>query len=324
MTLATVECADELALMHDSLRAFHSPQEVPVVVGCSSELLHFMEQENGTNERSGKKYEALLSDPTIHWIPCLDQYGKINRQKMERERGIWYPTKHCDFMMEKANVMEFALHRMANNDNKNEQVLLSPSLPPGVLYVDSDITFFDSLYSMFNSSSHSSCSSSSLADSFSPPILGVSPHFISELDERLFGRYNGGMIFAAHPVVIWHWKAATPRSRYFDQASIEDVYDRIVETEGRNSICEFGPQVNYGFWRMFQSRKQSIEEEVKQFSLNGNKILYEGKALQSVHTHWFMPTQCREIPVFNKLLRRWVQRIRLTSPSMYKGLLRAM
>jgi hypothetical protein len=299
VTLATKECAEELALMHDSLRAFHTPQEVPLVVGCSSELIEMI---NGKSDDDF--YQNLRTDPTIHWIPCLDVYGKINRQKMEKTRGIWYPTRHCDFMMEKANVMDFALQRMKQDEGESKTSTSSSSsqrqLPSGVLYTDSDITFFDSLHSMF----------SPFFSSSSPPILlGVSPHNIAEMDERLFGKFNGGMLFAAHPVVLWHWKRATQTSRYFDQASIEDVYEQISQTEGKESVCVFGPQVNYGFWRMFQTPKPSIEEEVKNFTLSQDRILYQNKPLQSVHTHFFMKTPCREIPVFNSLLKKWVREI---------------
>lgn len=330
-TLATRECADELELLHSSLRAFHSPEEVPLVVGCSSDLIRHLEKKN----RQINSSLSLLSDPSIKWIPCLDSYGAINRQAMERQPGIWYPTRHCDFMMEKANVMDWALQNLTpQNDRRDDQdenamgknrvgKAERKSFPvDGVLFVDSDITFFSPLSDMFPASSLISSSSSSSSHVATPPILGVSPHEIRQQDEALFGRYNGGMLFAAHPVVLWHWRRATHSSRYFDQASIEDVVEEMERAEGPDAVLKFPPHVNYGFWRMFQSPR-TVEEEAKRFSIHaGGGICYQGSPLQSVHTHFFMTTPCREIPVFNSLLKKWIREVQVTSPNIYRGLLK--
>ena len=304
-TLATAECAHELALLHESVRAFHPPESVPLVVGCSTELMAAVEAD--------ESLRGLRDDAAIHWVPCLDQYKAIDRAAMEAQPGVWYPTRHCDFMMEKANVMELALQKMELGATASART--SPtSLPPGVLYVDSDIVFLESLESMFVRPVGTT--------EETPIIAGVSPHYILPRDEALFGKYNGGVLFASHPVVLWHWRRATQVSRYFDQASIEDVVEAVEASEGAAAVRRFGPHVNYGFWRLFQ-QERGVADEVSRFSINGTSgIVYAGSPLHSVHTHWCMKTRCREIPVFNELVRGWIRRAQSLNPGLYPGLRR--
>jgi len=219
-------------------------------------------------------------------VPCLDAYGPcIDRAAMEAQPGVFFPTRHADFMMEKANLLEWALSR-AEADGDDDS---------GALFLDCDVTCLAPL----------------------PPVpvdaaVAVSPHGIRPLDEELFGRFNGGCFFVRDPGALYQWRRATHRSRYFDQASIEDVARWATEHRGARGVFEFPPQVNYGYWRMFQSHR-AAEEEVADFSLPGEEatapgagpVRYRGAPLQSVHTHFHLPTGARAVPLFNRLIRRW-------------------
>ena len=53
--------------------------------------------------------------------------------------------------------------------------------------------------------------------------LGLSPHYIRKRDTDLYGYYNGGMLWTNQKTLKDDWIKFTKTSRYFDQASIEDL-----------------------------------------------------------------------------------------------------
>lgn len=291
-TMATVECADELALFLSSLRIFHP--ELPVVLGCSSSLLEAVEgwgrDPHGVTPLRRRMTELIGSRAApqekhrLHVVPCLDAYGAgINRKSMESAPGVWYPTRHADFMMEKAHLVDHALHLGF----------------PNAAFLDCDITLLAPLPTV-----PSDC------------CVGLSPHDIDPSLERLFGKYNGGFVFVRDPAVTFLWRTFTRSSRYYDQASLEDVASHLRGTNvgggGVGGVYEFPPQVNYGFWRMFEAPRQggsaetSVLAEVGRFSA-GAGIHYRGQPLQSVHTHFSMNTDSRTTPLFNRLIKRWLR-----------------
>ena len=153
--------------------------------------------------------------------------------------------------------------------------------------------------------------------------FGVCPHRIAEADELLFGRYNGGWVYASDPECIFRWKMYSQLSRYFDQSSLEDVVQGLPESQ----VVEFGSECNFGYWRMFQA-PQPAAEIAKRFSLESAGahpvIQYQQRPLQSVHTHFHMKHTSKGMELFNRLLRRWITRCCGTDDHPYRSVLRAL
>ena len=270
-TMATAECADELALFLTSLRQWHP--KVPVFIAASSQLLR------AADAQRERLLHPFLADANISFIPSLDQYGPICRSTMETAKGVWYrQSRHTDFMMEKANIIDHALHVGRTN----------------ALFADCDVTFLAPLPVQPTSA-----------------VVGLSAHGIRGLDERLFGRYNGGYVYVADPAVTFLWRSFAHSSRYFDQAALEDVARAVVSEQGAAALHEFPRQVNYGYWRMFQS-DASVKDEVERFGVDKTGLTYLSEPLRSVHTHFAMPSGSRTVPVFNRLVVRWLQQLPVT------------
>ncbi|RNF09340.1 hypothetical protein TraAM80_02214 [Trypanosoma rangeli] len=276
-TMGTPECDDELYLFLRCLRVYHPG--LPVVVGCTATML-----KAGKAPRS-KAYAGFCDDRCIEWVPCLDPYVPINRSEMEQRRGVWYPSRHADFMMEKANLMEHAMaRRPAHGGDCTE----------AVLFLDCDVVLLGELPRLPQGTE-----------------VALSSHRISCQDEALFGRYNGGFVAAASPLVLHEWRRATRHSRYFDQASLESVAQRFA-----SKLYEIPPQHNYGYWRFFQPCRGDPLMEARRFSLRragarGELALcYEGEPLRSIHTHFLraMDPSARDVSAFNGLMKKWILR----------------
>ena len=303
VTMATAECAAELGLMLHSLCTFNP--DIEVTVGVSSDLLRLVEKAfditqleaptgeqralaalkrimQSTNDcKSNSLYDTTASSfSSLRVIPCLDKYGHICRRSMEQSPGVWYPTKHCDFMMEKANLIEAAMLSGA----------------PDALFLDCDITCLAELPLIPLSTR-----------------VGLSPHNIRKLDTDLFGFYNGGWVYMADTEAIFRWRKATISSRYFDQASLEDVAHWVQSVEPSH-LFHFPQECNVGYWRVFQSDKSPREVTsqmqvplpIPDFSVSSSKES-PLQTLQSVHTHFHMPVNDRAVPLFNRLVKRWTQ-----------------
>ncbi|KAG5510574.1 hypothetical protein JKF63_06871 [Porcisia hertigi] len=288
-TMATRECIAELVLFHRALRTFHPT--LPLYLGCSGEVRDATEAATDANAQ----LRALHDDAHVRWIACLDQYGPvISRTEMERQRGVWYPARHTDFMMEKANLMELAM-------------LTAEAKTPSVAFLDCDVTLLHELPSVPAAAA-----------------VALSPHWIRETDEALFGAYNGGYIVASTPEVLWEWRRATQTSRYFDQASLEHVAKVF---ERRAQLHRLPLQHNYGFWRLLQPRCGSLADEARRFSIAAAPSLssehqptamalhYDNAPLCSVHTHFLMPNPPRNVRLFNAVLRRWLGRCAASNPA---------
>jgi hypothetical protein len=144
-------------------------------------------------------------------------------------KGIW-----SEFQMQKAEVIRFALESYENT-----------------LFLDSDIFILDKLQ---------------IDDSYE---LGASPHYMSESMSKRYGYYNGGFLYTNQKSLPDNWIKYTKTSRYYDQASIEDLA-KIYKT------FEFDETYNYGLWR----------RTFNKITHDNNKILYNGNILKCVHTHF--------------------------------------
>ncbi|KPA77570.1 hypothetical protein ABB37_06941 [Leptomonas pyrrhocoris] len=278
-TMATRECAEELALFHRSFRTFHPA--LPLFVGCTTEM-------------RDEAPQVMHDDAHVRWVSCLDGYGpSISRRAMERAPGVWYATRHTDFMMEKANLMELAMR-------STDTATASASAAPTVAFLDCDVTLLQALPTVPMTAS-----------------VALSPHQMRSADESLFGRFNGGYVVASSPEVLWEWRRATATSRYFDQASLEHVADVFRE---RNELHCLPAQHNYGFWRMLQPQRGSAFDQAKRFSIapracptapttDALTIHYDEHPLCSLHTHFFLhgANVPRDVRLFNDLLRRWIK-----------------
>ena len=174
----------------------------------------------------------------IVWLSTLNKYSDYDRDDMVR-MGIW-----SDFQMSKADVIEEAL--------KNES---------DTLFLDSDIIILDKI-----------------DDIDKTKELGVSPQFIKQKNVDETGYYNGGMLWTNQRSLPDSWKEFTKTSRYFDQASIEDL-TKIY------SYYEFGENYNLQTWRFLLGLEPS-QIIASYVNVKNRKIYYKDKPLKFIHTHF--------------------------------------
>jgi hypothetical protein len=171
----------------------------------------------------------------IVWHVELDKYDGMDRQKME-QLGLW-----SEFQMAKATIIEKALR-----------------LERDTLLLDSDIIITDTIDDVDNTKE-----------------LGVSPHYMKDEIHEKYGFYNGGMLWTKNKKVAGDWIAFTRKSRYFDQASIEDLAKKYKH-------FEFGENYNLQAWRLTLSSGPIIQN----FSSSIGSLQYKNKPIKFIHTHF--------------------------------------
>ena len=175
----------------------------------------------------------------IKWFIELDKYDGMNRQIME-QRGIW-----SEFQMAKAKIISYAL-----KEDHDTLLLDSDIILTGVID-DIDMT----------------------------KELGVSPQFITQEHIDKTGFYNGGVLWTKNNNVPNDWIEFTKTSRYFDQASIEDLVKKY-------SFFEFGENYNLQCWRLFLSPEGGQQVANNITSCPNDTLYYKNKPLKFVHTHF--------------------------------------
>jgi hypothetical protein len=194
---------------------------------------------------------------TLHVKPAMDIYKGLNRTQMEKAKGLIYDSLFKDYTYEKAGVLEWMFETQ-------------PTKP--AWFLDADISHLAPL-----------------------PIipetieLALSPHMIRPNDEMKYGKYNAGFMWFKSKSLIATWKALGHTSRFYEQAALED----LAKTLPIDALYEFPSQVNFGWWRMQQSTLPQKTIQAKFSIFRGDQsvgIRYEGKPLQSIHTHWFSTT----------------------------------
>jgi hypothetical protein len=184
-----------------------------------------------------KSIEPLFRDRLkIIWHNDLDKYSNLSRQQMT-EKGIW-----SDFQMSKADAIQYALQEHTDT-----------------LFLDADIILLEPM-----------------KDIDATKQLGVSRGFINKETSDQVGIYNGGFLWTNQPTLPEKWRNYTKTSRYFDQASIEDLVKEY-------SYFEFPEQHNVQSWRFIVGEESFIE---RFFKPTTRHILYKDKRLQSIHTHF--------------------------------------
>ena len=217
-----------------------------------------------TDTKTKNYIDTITPQPRLQmkWLIELDKYDGMNRQIMT-EKGIW-----GEFQMAKAIVIKYALENVADT-----------------LFLDSDIIITDTINDIDNTKE-----------------IGVSPQFIRQEHIDKTGFYNGGMLWTKNMSVPNDWIEFTKLSRYFDQASIEDLARKY-------SYFEFGENYNLQCWRLMLSLEspQQIANNIN--SLPNDKLYYKNKPLKFVHTH-FLDQRFQQ---FNNLIIQ-----HLTNAKMYK------
>ena len=198
----------------------------------------------------------------IKWFIELDKYDGMNRQIME-QRGIW-----SEFQMAKAKIISYAL-----KEDHDTLLLDSDIILTGVID-DIDMT----------------------------KELGVSPQFITQEHIDKTGFYNGGVLWTKNNNVPNDWIEFTKTSRYFDQASIEDLVKKY-------SFFEFGENYNLQCWRLFLSPEGGQQVVNNITSCPNDTLYYKNKPLKFVHTHFLD----KRFDPFNKIIIQ-----HLKNAKMYK------
>jgi len=174
----------------------------------------------------------------ISWNITLDKYSDLDRNEMTR-LGIF-----SVFLMAKADAITMALQEC-----------------PDTLFIDSDIIILDTLY---------------VEDPTKQ--LGVSPQFIQKKNVDETGYYNAGMLWTNQISLPLKWKEFTKSSRYFEQASIEDLTKEF-------SFFEFGENYNLQTWR-FLIGSEPTNKIISYITIRNGKIYYKDSPLKFIHTHF--------------------------------------
>jgi hypothetical protein len=206
-----------------------------------------------TDEETAPFFKALKTRLTIHTRSALNKYTGLTRADMEALDSSKYNSLWTEFMYEKAEVIRWAFKDPGAHTD-------------GVWFNDADIVHTAPL----------------------PPVpsgktVALSPHYIRVGDEARFGRYNGGYFWIFDQKLLDVWAAAAPKSRFYEQAALEDV-----SAAAGTGLHEFPPNVNFGWWRMFQAAEPP-SLIVSRFTIHrGDRSIglrYDGAPLQSIHSH---------------------------------------
>ena len=203
--------------------------------------------------------ESITPQPKlqIKWIIMLNKYSDLSRATMEKQ-NIW-----AEFQMFKAAAIQQALDQHSDT-----------------LFLDSDIIVTGVISSIDKSKD-----------------LGVSPHYMKKEATDKYGYYNGGMLWTKHRDVPRDWLQFTQTSRFFDQASIEDLAKKY-------SHFSFGENYNIQGWRIYH-HPDGRDAFVNNFSFNETRkqVYYKNSQIKCIHTH----LRDKTFDVFNNLLFRHFQ-----------------
>jgi len=131
--------------------------------------------------------------------------------------------------------------------------------------------------------------------------LGVSPHYIRKSDSDKYGFFNGGALWTSNKSVRDKWIEYTKKSRYHDQASIED----LVKDSEFNTFL-FGEEYNMSWWRLNQSDEPPAKiASYFGFNPQTQQIFYKNKELKFIHTHF---NDNHEYKSFNNLMKELLKK----------------
>jgi hypothetical protein len=199
-----------------------------------------------------REIDEMTPTPQLNMVFMvdLDEYSGYDRMEMVA-RDLW-----SQFQMTKSRVIAKAL------DNSRDTLLL-----------DCDMII-----------------TGTIDDIDDTKDLGVSPQFIRQEFVDKTGYYNGGMLWTKNKAVPDDWIRFTADSRYFDQASIEDLVRKY-------SHFEFGEKYNVQCWRLTLS-DDTPEIIASNFTTVDSTLLYKGQPVKMIHTHFLD----QRFETFNKLI----------------------
>ncbi len=122
--------------------------------------------------------------------------------------------------------------------------------------------------------------------------LGLSPHYIKKSDTDQYGYYNAGCLWTSCINLPNLWKNYNKTSRYFEQASLEDLAN-----DYKDDLFLFDENYNFSWWRLIHS-DEDIQKIVSYIELTNTDILYKKKPIKFVHTHFDQ----RRFDFFNNLI----------------------
>ncbi len=268
-TICTSTCVNELKGFLMSLSLFHPNERIYIL--CDSLTKNEMDEfisnktknkmNNKTNNKKDKRDKKDKNNKInlqIEWLIELDKYTNLNRSTMEM-LGVW-----SDFQMSKSIVIDKALEK--ENDT---------------LFLDCDIILLGKIDDI------------PIGGNGNDYDIGVSPGFVNEEIEMKYGKYNGGMLWVKNKEVPEKWREFTKSSRYFDQASIEDLV--------RTFKCfVFGDNYNLQTWRFIVGEEHATTI-MSYISPRNGYIQYKKKELKFIHTH-FNSKQFTNINHYFKLM----------------------
>jgi len=194
----------------------------------------------------------------VEVVSKLNRYSGKNRQQMENDR-TW-----SEFQMVKSQIIHYCLEKF-----------------PDVLFLDSDIFVINEI---------------EIPDDAHTYEIGLSPHYICRSDTDKYGYYNGGVVWTNNKRFPAAWRDHTTRSRYFDQASLEDCARQF-------KTFTFPENYNVSWWRLTQSA-ETCEQIISYFSQDDTNIYYKGKPIVFVHTHFADP----RYNYFNLLIKAYLHK----------------
>jgi hypothetical protein len=121
--------------------------------------------------------------------------------------------------------------------------------------------------------------------------IGVSPHYIVKKDTDIYGYYNSGLIWSRVAEMCVDWREFNKTSRYFEQASVEDLAKKYTH-------FEFNKSYNFSWWRVGQA-DETPQQVVDHLSVKNGKIYFDNWPLKIVHTHFNSP----RFEQFNNLIK---------------------
>ena len=230
-------------------------------IGCAYELVGLLLSLSiyHTNEKifilcdSATKatIDEMTPKPKLKMIWFIELDKYSNKNRFTMEKeGIW-----SEFQMKKAESIRYALEHSENT-----------------MFLDSDIIISDVIH--IDKSKQ----------------IGISPQFITEEHINKTGYYNGGVLWTKCKEVTNDWIEFTKTSRYYDQASIEDLAKKY-------DYFEFGENYNLQCWRYYLSPEssQQIKSNIT-YKIN-DKLYYKNKPLKFIHTH-FLDQRFHEFNTF--------------------------
>jgi len=188
-------------------------------------------------------------DLEIELVVKLDKYSNKNRTIMVKE-GIFK-----EFTIIKAEIIEYALSKYKNT-----------------IFIDSDILVLNPI---------------TIPNDYDKYDIGLCPHFILAKYTSRVGIFNSGFLFVSNKDFPEYWRNTTKKSRYYEQASLENCAKRF-------KTFSFGENYNVAWWKL----DLGIRGKVASYKLltNDNHNLYYNKnPIIFIHSHFNNKNRFNEV-----------------------------